>query len=245
MTDTLRQRRWISAAAVVGGGGVLIGVALRYGVPLALLLAAGAMLVLVVWLLWTSLLSLSGETELTLEEALSLGAPRAEEEQKRSVLRTLKDLEYERRLGKVSEDDYAFLSARYREEAKALLLKVDRSLDAARQAAEQRLARHLKPEDSTPAPAAARNPRNPRGRKKGPGPSRQAVRADARRAPVTSGPSRRCEHCGHRNALAVTVCAGCSEPLAAAGSALCRACPAVYDAALSECPTCGVRREGA
>ncbi|MBN1612667.1 MAG: hypothetical protein JW940_38945 [Polyangiaceae bacterium] len=239
MIDTVRQRRWAAIAAVVAGGGVLIGVAARYGLPLALLLTAGGLLVLVVWLLWTSLLSLGGETELTLEEALHLAAPRAAEEHKRAVLRTLKDLEYERRVGKLSEDDYAVLSARYREEAKALLLEVDRNLEAARRAAEQRLARHLGPAGS--APAVGRKARNDRKRH---GTSRQAARAEAQAPVAAPGPSRRCERCGNRNALTLGVCADCNQPLAPEGSVLCPACPAVFDATLPECPTCGVRREG-
>jgi hypothetical protein len=243
MIDTLRQRRWLAAASAVGGGGILVGIVAGYGLPLALLLTAGGLLVLVVWLLWSSLLGLSGDTELTLEEALRLAAPRAEEEQKRAVLRALKDLEYERRVGKVSQEDYALLSARYREEAKALLVEVDRNLDAARRAAEQRIARYLQPASATPA-VASNQPRAPRSRRKRHGRSGRGTAAGDRER-VTSGPSRRCEHCGHRNALGLTVCAGCNQPLAGTGSALCTACPAVYDAALSECPTCGVRRDGA
>ena len=61
-------------------------------------------------LFWTSIQDLSGESELTLDEALGMAAPSAEEERKRSVLRALKDLEYERSVGKISEDDFAELS---------------------------------------------------------------------------------------------------------------------------------------
>jgi hypothetical protein len=39
------------------------------------------MLLLVIGLVWSSVLSLTGEAELTLEEALDMAAPRAEEEQ--------------------------------------------------------------------------------------------------------------------------------------------------------------------
>jgi hypothetical protein len=238
MFDTVPQRRWAGAAVVVGGAGALIGVAVRYGLPTGLLLIAGGLLLLVIWLLWTSVLGLSGETSLTLEEALHLAAPRAEEEQKRSVLRALKDLEYERRVGKVGEDDYAQLSARYREDAKALLLEVDRSYYQARQAAEQRIADRLR-RRSSDAVAGHKKRKSPRNEKRR-GKPQQAGGAK----PDAPGPSRRCERCGHRNALPLTVCAGCSQPLAPVGSALCPACPAVYDATLLECPTCGVRRGG-
>lgn len=239
MTATERQRRWMSAG-VVGGCGVVIAFAVaRYGLPLALLIAASGLLVLVIWLLWTSVLSLSGETELTLEEALGLAAPRAEEEQKRAVLRALKDLEYERGVGKVSEEDYVALLARYREEAKALLLEVDRSLDAGREAAEQRVASHLRA-SRTQVPVGKKAGKRQAKRRAG---FEQAARTTGGSS-RTSGPSRRCGHCGHRNGLELTVCAGCNRAMAAPGLALCRTCPAVYDESLPECPTCGVRREG-
>src|SRR3954467_3949535 len=92
-----------------------------YGVQLVVLTLAAAALLLVIWLLWSSVQALAGESELTFEEAFSLGARSAEEEQKRAVLRALKDLEYERSVGKSSEDDFHEYSARYRAEAKRLM----------------------------------------------------------------------------------------------------------------------------
>src|SRR5688500_16393031 len=76
------------------------------GIEVSLLVIAGGALVGVIALLWASVQSLTGESPLTLEEALSLGAPSAEEEQKRAVLRALKDLEYERSVGKITQEDY-------------------------------------------------------------------------------------------------------------------------------------------
>ncbi len=107
-----------------------------YGLPLAVLGLATAALVLVVALLWASVSSLAGETDLSLDEALSYGAPSAEEEQKLAVLRALKDLEFERSVGKISEEDYREFSARYRAEAKRLIARVDESLAATRRLAE-------------------------------------------------------------------------------------------------------------
>jgi hypothetical protein len=73
---------------------------------------------------------------LSLDEALGLGAPSAEEEQKRSLLRALKDLEYERSVGKISEQDYQEFSARYRAEAKRIILQLDDRLAKAQELAE-------------------------------------------------------------------------------------------------------------
>jgi hypothetical protein len=120
-----------------------VGVYFAMGLPMALLFAAGSFLVGVVFLFWNSVQSLTGETELTLEEAVSLGAPSQEEERKRSVLRALKDLEHERSVGKINEEDFVELSARYRVEAKALLQTLDRELAPARRRAEAELADRL------------------------------------------------------------------------------------------------------
>ncbi|HEY3500990.1 MAG TPA: hypothetical protein VGK73_40130 [Polyangiaceae bacterium] len=111
-------------------GAVVAGVTL--GIELAILIVASGALLGVVALLWASVQSLTGESPITLEEALGLGAPSVEEEQKRAVLRALKDLEFERSVGKISEEDYAELSARYREDAKRLMQALDQSSEPAR-----------------------------------------------------------------------------------------------------------------
>src|SRR5690606_30593299 len=91
------------------------------GIGTALLVLAGSALLLVIATFWASVQSLTGEQDLSIDEALSLAAPSAELEQKRAVLRALKDLDFEYRIGKVSQKDYDELSARYRAEAKRLL----------------------------------------------------------------------------------------------------------------------------
>src|SRR6187551_2862648 len=114
-----------------------------YGVQLVVLTLAAAALLLVIWLFWSSVQALAGESELTFEEAFSLGTRSAEEEQKRAVLRALKDLEYERSVGKISEDDYHEYSARYRAEAKRLIQTLDENLADGRKQVEQELTRRL------------------------------------------------------------------------------------------------------
>ena len=139
---------------------VVAGVSL--GVEIALLVIAAGALAGVIALLWASVQALTGESPLTLEEALSLGAPSAEEEQKRAVLRALKDLEFERGVGKISEDDYAELSARYRAEAKRLIQLIDAGSEDERERAEKALAARLEkapPEpEKTPEPDSAPEP---------------------------------------------------------------------------------------
>ena len=130
-------------AALVGGASA--------GLAPALLILAGGMLLGAVSLLWSSLGRLTGESPLTLEEAVGLGAPSPEEERKRSILRALKDLEYERSVGKISEEDFAELSTRYRTEAKALLRSLEAELAPRREKAEAKLRARLEKEDISDA----------------------------------------------------------------------------------------------
>src|SRR4051812_2170251 len=142
MNDSPRMRvpRWappllsLTIAIVLGN---------LYGVQLVVLTFAASALLLVIWLLWSSVQALAGESELTFEEAFSLGARSAEEEQKRAVLRALKDLEYERSVGKISEDDFHEYSARYRAEAKRLMQTLDENLSEGRKQVERELEQRL------------------------------------------------------------------------------------------------------
>lgn len=125
------------------------------GIEIAILVVAAAALIGVIALIWASVQSLTGESALSLEEALGFAAPSAEEEQKRSVLRALKDLEYERGVGKISEEDYAELSERYRAEAKRLMRSLDESSLPEREKVERLLAaRLLEAEKPKPKPRA-------------------------------------------------------------------------------------------
>ena len=150
--------RWLYPLGVVVLAVVLGQV---FGLGFGLLVVAGGTLVGSIWLLWASLQGIGGDAPITLEEALSLGAPSAEEEQKRAVLRALKDLEYERAVGKISEADYATLAEHYRGEAKRLLRAVDQDLGPERERAEQILAERL-----ARANAAATEPKAARASKK-------------------------------------------------------------------------------
>jgi hypothetical protein len=132
--------RWLYPVSVIVVAAVL---GHFFGLGLSLLIVAGGTLAGSIWLIWSSLQGLGGDAPITLEEAISLGAPSAEEEQKRSVLRALKDLEYERAVGKISDEDYASLAEHYRGEAKRLLRAVDRDLSPERERAERILAERL------------------------------------------------------------------------------------------------------
>jgi hypothetical protein len=129
----------LGAIAALATIAIAVVIGFSYGLELSVLLLAASALGLVIALLWASVRNLTGDTPLTLDEALMLGAPSTEEEQKRAVLRALKDLEFERSVGKISEADYQAYSARYREEARRLIERVDASLGQARELAEKLL----------------------------------------------------------------------------------------------------------
>ena len=74
---------WLAAVLVTG---------FMSGVEVAFLVAASGVLTGVITLMWSSVQSLTGGTSLGFEEALGMGAPSKVEEQKRAVLRALKDL---------------------------------------------------------------------------------------------------------------------------------------------------------
>jgi hypothetical protein len=129
------------------------------GWPPALMVLALIALLLVIGLFWSSVQGLAGESPLTLEEALTLGAPSAEEEQKRALLRALNDLKYERSVGKISEEDYAELSQRYREQAKQLMQLLEGEQEPARKRAEQLSSAGSRRRASCPKPRSEKNPR--------------------------------------------------------------------------------------
>jgi hypothetical protein len=122
------------------------------GVEPAFLVAAAGVLTGVITLMWSSVQSLTGSTSLGFEEALGMGAPSKVEEQKRAVLRALKDLDFERGVGKISPEDYAELSAKYRAEAKRLMQTLDQALEPAREKVEQQLKRRLERAGIEPEP---------------------------------------------------------------------------------------------
>jgi hypothetical protein len=157
--EQLRRLRWL--LPVVWLVAVIV-IGQLSGIQLAFLVLAGGVLVLVITLLWVSVQSLTGGSALGFEEALGMGAPSRVEEEKRAVLRALKDLEYERGVGKISPEDFAELSARYRAQAKVLIQSVDDALapalDEAKRVVDRRLAREgllAAPEPAAVAPEPA------------------------------------------------------------------------------------------
>lgn len=156
--DLVLERSSILAPAAVFLGAVALG-AFR-GPGAAVLALAGGTLLGAVAGLWGSLRILAGDAPISLHEAIDLGAPSELQERKQKILLALKDLQREHSLGKISDEDFKELSARYRAEAKQLLREMDEDLAPVRQKAEVLLAARLQaapasalPEDDPSSPS--------------------------------------------------------------------------------------------
>ncbi len=181
-----------------------------YGVQLFLLTLAASVLLLVIFLLWSSVQALAGQSELSFEEAFSLGTRSAEEEQKRAVLRALKDLEYERSVGKISEEDFHEYSARYRGEAKRLIQNLNEHLAEQRQQVERELERRLSKPSKAQAPSVPETEQDD---------SELASTPEAAEKPLESAPNpstpqaRECPACQVKNELDARFCKACGKSL--------------------------------
>src|SRR4029079_6561668 len=107
------------------------------GAPAVILVLAGGALIAVIAVFWESIRTLLGETPLSGADAYALGAPRAEDEQTRAVLRALTYLEaarserarthfeFEPSVGDISGRDCGSLTTKYRKEGKRPLRLLD------------------------------------------------------------------------------------------------------------------------
>jgi hypothetical protein len=134
----------LAVAGVLGG--VLGGL---FGLPFFLLVLAGGALSLVILLMWASLQQMENDESMGFEQALSYAAPSAEEEQKRALLRTLKDLEYELSVGKISREDYDLVSKEVRERAKRVIALSDDAMKERIAQAEARLVAYARQQAET------------------------------------------------------------------------------------------------
>jgi hypothetical protein len=205
---------------------VSIGVGLLFGVgPAILVLAAGA-LVGVIGFLWASLRTLGGDaplaeglvTAVAMREEVSFTADR-----KRRVLRALKDLEHEHSIGKIDDEDYAEISAKYRDQAKAILREMDVEIEPLRAKAEALAKAHLATRGLEEKAAAA--------------PNAEAESAEEPAAPPASAsPRQKCAKCATSNEPDATFCKKCRGRL---GRIECSACATSNEPDATFCKKCG------
>lgn len=132
-----------------------------FGPATAILVLTGGVLVGVIAFFWGSLRALVGEAPLTGADAFVLAVPTAEEEKKRALLRTLKDIEYEHSVGKLSDADFHELATRYREQAKALMRTIHEASQPRRDRAEVWLRRRRGEVVAEPAAEPPEAPKAP------------------------------------------------------------------------------------
>ncbi|HJL19098.1 MAG TPA: zinc ribbon domain-containing protein [Sandaracinaceae bacterium LLY-WYZ-13_1] len=186
-------------------GGVLALVAATGGLSLpALFIAlAAVMLMLGLAAMWQSLRAVFGGGP----EALGPSAGERPErtallEEKATLLRAIKDISFEREVGKISEEDFARLDRAYRRRAKEVLRRLDEDLAPFVKRAERLVAREL-------GEAPKKKRKSKRGRKKGAKAKKKAWPTQACPACGTDNDldAEHCKECGAR--LAVRVCSGC------------------------------------
>jgi hypothetical protein len=207
------------------------------GPSAAVLVLAGGTLIGVISLLWASVRTLVGETPLSGADAYALGAPRAEEEQKRAVLRALKDLEFEHSVGKISDDDYRELVVKYRAEAKRLLRQIDADAEPRRAQIEALVNRRLRQEgllegghEPEAAPAEASDDGDEEEASPAPKPVSAPLKGKKRKKTKGRAEPARAE---------------ASEPEAAEETRICSGCETVNDADAVFCKKCGKRQDKA
>ncbi|MFO0604572.1 MAG: zinc ribbon domain-containing protein [Polyangiales bacterium] len=148
--DPLARHVPTIAAAVVVGAAVPIGI-LR-GAPTVVLWVAFALLSAAVLIFWEALRTAldpaaPGDDDDTDES----GVPSDLEARKRAALKALKDIEFERAIGRLSEEDHKELDAKYRAEARAAMRAIDEGLGPWLSRAESMLDEAVKPADAKAA----------------------------------------------------------------------------------------------
>ncbi len=161
-----------------------IVVSFAFGFSSGLLVIGATLLLLGIWNLWASLQIVAGDQPVAVEPASA--EPSQEQEQKVFLLRALEDLEYERSVGKIDDDDYAELRDQYRLRAKHAL-GVDR--DQSRVQAERLVEAYLREHQ---APATPRRTKSTKARPSKPSKSLSCASCKTSNDPDASF----CKRCG-------------------------------------------------
>ncbi len=195
--DEQRLTRWISLGLPAVTVLVAIGVGVAAGPAPSILVLAAGLLLGVIGLFWTSIRILSGDAELSPElAALDTTAQGVDtlSSRKKMLLRALKDLENERAIGKMEDEDFEQIASTYRAELKGVLQRIDESLAPHRARAEEALRGHLEKVGLTEAAPQETAPE--------PEPVAQAAPARVS-----------CASCGESNEPDAKFCKGCATKL--------------------------------
>jgi hypothetical protein len=113
--------------------------------PFLFMAASALALLAAISFLWSSLRTLlGGEHDLYLEQSVAVRRRMELLDEKDAVLKSLKDLEFERDVGKVSDEDFKRLDAEFRQRAKRILRSLDDDLREHRDKAHKLIESELK-----------------------------------------------------------------------------------------------------
>lgn len=192
---------WVGLAVALVSGAVL-------GLSVALIVLAATTLLMGVSNLWSSVQALGGEVDLEAAEPIGWPVPSAELEQKREVLQALKDLDLERSLGKITEEDYQELRERFRAKAKLLLQALEQEVSPTRAEAEAVVDAFLRErgvlEVGPPTSGSRSNGATPK--------------ASGQPQPSATDESHRCSDCGTHNDVDAVFCKKCGNRMSPNGT---------------------------
>ena len=143
MNDTAeRAAKHVGLIALAAAVVVAVPIGLVKGAPTVVLWIGFVLLAGAVLLFWESLRLVldpaqPGDVDEGDDDCAALAAL---DERKRAALQALRDLEFERSIGRIGEDDHRALEARYREEARAAMKAIDDGVGPWRARAEAMLA---------------------------------------------------------------------------------------------------------
>jgi hypothetical protein len=113
--------------------------------PVAFMVLAGFALVLAISFTWRALrVLLGGEAQSDLAQSQAMRHRAELLDEKDAVLRSLKDLEFEKQVGKISDDDFKRLDTEFRLRAKRILKLLDDDLREHREKARALVQKELK-----------------------------------------------------------------------------------------------------
>jgi hypothetical protein len=112
--------------------------------PSAFIVLSGGGLLFAISFLWAALRSLFGGTnDAQVTESVATQKRHELLDEKETALKSLKDLEFEHEVGKLSDEDFLRLQAEFRTRAKHILRELDDDLREHRAKAEELLVREL------------------------------------------------------------------------------------------------------
>jgi len=196
-----------------------------------LMALAGAAVLAGLAALWQSLRTTFGGGPASLSGVdVGLPARQALLAEKTTLLRTIKDIAFERELGKISDDDFARLDRAYRGRAKRVLSLLDEDIEPFLAKAERAVAEAMG--EVGEGDAGERGRRRAKRAKGARGAKRKRKRQ--RRQP-SAAPSLSCHSCGVPNDVDAAYCKGCAARLSPLD---CPRCETRNDADARYCKSC-------